>query len=246
MSAGGWRSFELPCPLGLQSTPYFNGLTPCLADGRIEYRGLPGRQLVHGLSDGSEDWPCLVDNLERINPPSLLVRSLAYVIDCGLAFAFVVASQLLIFTPLRSSLGISIDWFYSGTNTQLYTLATISLPTWLYFSLLDCSSRQATLGKRLMSLHVVNATTDSRIGLVRSLLRSLMKLLPWELAHIGNNLPTPLWYTETPQFRLAFAISGLLLTCYLVSMQTNSLRRCIHDMVAGTVVVKRSRSDGER
>ncbi len=179
-----------------------------------------------------------MNDSQTISPPRFLARSFAYLIDCGCAFALFVVTQLLILAPLRSAIGIGDEWFHSGTNSQLYTIATISIPTWLYFSLFDCSSWRATIGKRMMSLEVADAASNSRIGFIRSFLRSIIKLLPWELAHIGNNLPTPVWYTEEPHFRIAFAFSGPLLILYIASMYTNPGRRCIHDMIVGTNVAR--------
>ena len=177
-------------------------------------------------------------------PPSFLARSFAYLLDCCCVFALFVATQLLMFAPLRSAIGMDAEWFRSGTNTQLYTIATISIPVWLYFALLDCSRWQGTIGKRLMALQVANFDTNSRVGFPRSLVRSVVKLLPWELAHVGNNLPTPVWYAEEPHFRIAFVFSSLLLTAYIFSMYTNPSRRCIHDMVAGTRVTRRRSTVG--
>lgn len=173
-----------------------------------------------------------------MSPPSFLARSFAYAIDCVCSFVFVVTTQLALMVPLRNVLGISDDWFHSGINTQLYTIATISIPIWLYFSLLGCSHWQGTIGQRVMGLRVKELSTDARIGFAKSFLRTIVKLLPWEMAHLGNNLPTPVWYAEDPGFRIAFATSGLLLAAYIASMYTNPRRRCIHDLIAGTKIEK--------
>ena len=79
-------------------------------------------------------------------------------------------------------------------------------------------------------------TSSTRIPFLTALLRTAIKLLPWELAHIGNNLPVPVWYMDEPEFRIAFLISGILMALYIATPLFRSDRRTIHDLVAGTVV----------
>ena len=178
----------------------------------------------------------VIDKMSR-TPPGLVSRSIAYLIDCCCAFLLFVVTQVVLFGPLRSVFGIDLEWFRSGTNTQLYTIITISLPVCLYFALTECSKWRATVGKRIMKLQVIQSVTESRISLRRSVLRTIIKLLPWELAHVGNNLPTPIWYVEEPQFRIAVVFSGVLLATYVVVLLVNPSKKCIHDLVTATKVV---------
>ncbi|MBL8813950.1 MAG: RDD family protein [Planctomycetaceae bacterium] len=167
---------------------------------------------------------------------SIMSRGIAYVIDCVCVFALFAVTQVVLFSPLRSLIGITDDWFVSGVNTEIYTIATISIPVWLYFSLLEASPWQATLGKRILRLTVADSALDMRLGFSQSLIRTIIKLLPWELAHLGNNLPQPIWYAEDPGFRLAFVFSGLLLLLYVIVICVNPKHQCIHDMLARTQV----------
>ena len=169
----------------------------------------------------------------------VLARGFAYLIDCCFAFLLVALTQIVFFSPLRSVAGMTGDWFHAGINTQLHTLATISISVWMYFAVLESSGWQATVGKRITGLKVGDSISHSKIGLLRAVFRTIGKLLPWELAHIGNNLPTPIWYTDSPEFRIAFAFSGLLLAAYILVMFTNSGRRTIHDILVSTEVTKR-------
>ncbi len=169
----------------------------------------------------------------------IVPRGLAYLIDCGCAFFLFAITQLLIFWPARSWFGITNEWFRSGINTELYTITTISIPVWLYFSLLESSRWKATLGKRLLGLQVHDQNLLSRVGVRRSLLRTVVKLLPWETAHLVNNLPEPIWYLEQPSFRIGFALSGILMGIYIAVICFNTRRQGIHDLLAGTVVQKK-------
>ena len=169
---------------------------------------------------------------------SILRRILAYLIDSLFAFlVFVVAAQLLVFVPLRPLLIGSEDWFRSGWNAQVYTLLTMSLPTWLYFALSEISPWGATLGKRLLKLRTVTKAAQGKISLLQSLARAMVKLLPWEVAHLANNLPVPMWYDPDPGFRLAFLLSPLLVSVYIALAFLTKERQSLHDLAAKTVVI---------
>ncbi|MEQ8767115.1 MAG: RDD family protein [Planctomycetota bacterium] len=169
-------------------------------------------------------------------PAPLLSRGFAYLLDCTIAFAVFAVVQLFALLPLRESIGITDAWFHSGWNTELYTLLTISLPVWMYFALFE-SWRGATPGKRLSRIRVLDVWSGEGIGFGRALLRTLVKLLPWELAHLGNNLPEPMWYAEDPGLRVAFALSGLMLAVLIGSVLLSKSRRGLHDLAARSLVV---------
>ena len=68
------------------------------------------------------------------------------------------------------------------TEFHLWVFVTASIPFLLYFTLILRSSRQATLGMRLLKLKVEDAG-GGRIGFGQSLLRSAVMLMPFELNH---------------------------------------------------------------
>ena len=164
-------------------------------------------------------------------------RGVAYLIDCGCAFLIFVITQYCLFLPLRLAIGITPEWFKSGMNTELYTLFTISIPVWLYFAISESSAWRASLGKKIVGLEIVDLSNSSRVSFLRCLIRIVIKLLPWELAHLGNNLPEPIWYVEDPGFRICFVISGVLFALYLIVPLLNTNRLGIHDMMVETRVV---------
>lgn len=169
----------------------------------------------------------------------LLRRWLAYLLDVLVGFALFVGLQTLLFVPLRSRLGISEAWFYSGWNTQLYTWLTASLPVWTYFTLTQASAAQATWGMRALGLRLRNLRSNLPVALNQAFIRSLVLLLPWELAHIANNFPVPLWYDPQPGFRPAFTLVALVggLTIALILFRPD--QRGLPDLVAGTQVIQR-------
>ena len=169
---------------------------------------------------------------------SIFRRIFAYLIDCLLVFlVFVTVSQLAFFVPLRHFVIGSEEWFKSGWHTEVYTFLTISLPVWLYFILFESSPWKATLGKRLLKLQTVDSKTGDRISLPQAILRTFIMMLPWELAHFTNNIPTPMWYTSNPGFRLGFAIIPLLVLVYIAVTQFTRRKQSLHDLVAKTVVI---------
>ncbi len=109
---------------------------------------------------------------------SVTRRGVAYFIDVSCAFLMFAITQYLVFRPLRSTVGITDDWFRSGWNTEFYTLLTISLPVWFYFALSESSPRRATIGKRVVGIEVVDAVSQTRIPFPRSFARTLVKLIP--------------------------------------------------------------------
>lgn len=66
-----------------------------------------------------------------------------------------------------------------------------------------------------------------------------MKLLPWEIAHISNNLPEPIWYLDEPEFRIGFVAVGLLMAIYVALVGLHNRKQGLHDMIARTVILKR-------
>lgn len=164
-------------------------------------------------------------------------RGIAYGADCFIAFAFFVVTQLLILVPLREFIGIPATWFHDGVHTEIYTLVTVSIPVWLYFILFEKSSSGATPGKRLLGLRVRTAAGHKQISTGQAVLRNAVKLLPWELAHLANNLPVPLMYAEAPDFRIGFVACGVLMGGLMASVVAHRQRRGLHDLAAGTRVV---------
>jgi uncharacterized RDD family membrane protein YckC len=160
-------------------------------------------------------------------------------------FGLFAVLQLLVFSPLRSMIGIDEQWFHSGERTQIYTLMTISLPIWLYFALTESSPWRATVGKKLLGLCVAGAERGERIGFWRALVRTIIKLLPWEIAHLSNNLPAPMWYADDPGFRIGFVVSGVLMIVYMAMVAFAPRRRGPHDLIARTVVLRAIRHGGD-
>lgn len=165
--------------------------------------------------------------------PSVWRRICAYLVDYGLLFGVLIALQLLLY---RVGRGFPYSLLQTGMQIELWVWSSISLPAWLYFALSESSPRQATFGKRLLGLRVTTLQ-GNRIGLGRALLRTVIKLLPWELTHLSLMLPVPLWWDPQPTLRPGIVGVYALMGVYLVTLLLNPRRQSVHDLVARTVVV---------
>lgn len=162
------------------------------------------------------------------------VRIYAFFIDyliIAMYGLFIVGTSSFIFRtsiyPLFSS---------SPVTAELTGFLMMTLPVSLYFVWCESSKWQGTLGKRKMGIRVVGHA-GQRIGIGRSILRTAVKLLPWEVSHFGIwrlILPTDL--PEITVFVILNAVN-LVILIYLIIPFTNKYRKNVYDWIAGTIVV---------
>jgi uncharacterized RDD family membrane protein YckC len=118
--------------------------------------------------------------------------------------------------------------------------ATVILPVILYFALEESSPKKASWGKRRLELQVVSQS-GGRLSLIQALLRSAIKLLPWQIAHTCLfHIPGWPWNPQTPP---AWVIGGFItlyaiLAVYFISLLIKPKHRTPYDWLAGSVVVK--------
>jgi uncharacterized RDD family membrane protein YckC len=168
---------------------------------------------------------------------NLFKRLLAYLLDCTIGYlVLLLLVQAVILAPVRESVGLTDDWFRDPVNTYLYVFITISLPMILYFTLFDSSRWQASPGKRLFGLQTVNAQRQTSVAFGKAFLRNLLKLLPWEISHIGVLFPTPIFYETDPQLRILSLLAILLAVLYLLSAVLHPQKRTVYDVVTGVLV----------
>lgn len=121
------------------------------------------------------------------------------------------------------------------------TILSFSIPVWAYFTLSDASESGASIGKRIMGVHVSSSAHHSKLSLGRALARTALKLLPWELAHVFGFAVAD---SVGEGMRAAGLIGANVLTLlYFVVFVVTGGRRSIHDLIVGTRVLSRP-SDG--
>ena len=168
------------------------------------------------------------------NYASVISRICAYAVD--MLFVLTVPTILILICNLIFYLTIGFDWHNNGFLFWLYVFFVVSIPFWLYFSLLESSERQATFGMRLFGLQVTD-TDGKRISFGRALLRAIIKLLPFETNHLVMFLPTPIWLDPQPGFRVGFVAVQLLMILYIAAIFLTKRKQSVHDLAAGTVIV---------
>ena len=165
---------------------------------------------------------------------SIWRRIVAYLVDYVISFAVLIPLQYLVSIVTR---GFPYNLFKTGLQIELWILLTVSLPVWLYFIFSEQSTHQATFGKRLLRVRVTRVSGE-RMSFAQAVLRTAIKLLPWELTHLSLMLPVPMWWDPTPNLRVGIVIAYVLVGVYVLVMLLNRRRQSVHDMIAQTVVVE--------
>jgi uncharacterized RDD family membrane protein YckC len=166
----------------------------------------------------------------------LIQRLTAYAVDALLLFV-VVGLLLGGILGLILYLTVGFEWTRNGFLLWAYVFATLSIPCWLYYAFLESGERQATAGMRLLGLRVTGLNGE-RLSFGRALLRTVVKLIPFEVNHAVMFLPAPLMHETDPNFRYGFILVNALMVVYLASVALTGRRQSIHDLMAGTVVVR--------
>ena len=113
----------------------------------------------------------------------------------------------------------------------------ITLPVTLYFAFNESSHRRATWGKAKVGLQVTDYRGE-RISFWRSLTRTALKFVPWELSHTlvwqiaFFPINGPAWVNYG--FVLVYGLIGLNLASILFTRQ----HQAIYDLLAKTYVIK--------
>ncbi|MCP3031566.1 RDD family protein [Halobacillus sp. A1] len=125
---------------------------------------------------------------------------------------------------------------HSPVIAELTGFLIMTLPVSLYFILCEQSKSQGTWGKRKLGLRVVNLE-GARIGIGRSIIRTAVKFLPWEVAHFGIwRLMLPTEFSEITIFIILNAVNAAIIL-YLIFPLTNKQKKNVYDWVAGTRVI---------
>jgi uncharacterized RDD family membrane protein YckC len=138
-----------------------------------------------------------------------------------------------------NAVGRPMAWPENPLLADLLAFLILVLPVILYFTLQESSPRRSTWGKRKVGLQVVNEKGE-RLTRWRAFIRSLLKLLPWQIAHNGL-LRWEGWpfAPEEPSLMvlIRFGLVYLLVGVYIASALISEKHRTPYDWVAGSYVI---------
>lgn len=159
-------------------------------------------------------------------------RLFAYWLDFLILAAVLIGLQFGLYT-LTS--GFPFESFTKGYQIELWVLSTMSFPVWLYFIFTDM--KQQSIGKRWMKLKVTGRR-DAAPSFGQALLRTLVKLLPWEMTHLIILMPEP-WYSaeDTPANLFLIFIPNAMMLLYIALLFAGKGYKGVHDYAAGTKVL---------
>ena len=163
-------------------------------------------------------------------------RVKAFALDYVIILFYLAGITLL--SLLINSLFSVNEWLFSDRiRAQLIGFFLITLPVALYFAFGESSVQQATWGKKRAGL-IVTDPNGARISFWRSLARTLLKFIPWELSH------TLIWQINfSPQAHSALINYGFMLVYVLIGLNIASLlitkkHQALYDLLAKTYVTK--------
>ncbi len=165
-------------------------------------------------------------------PAGLVRRVAAFALDYILIAAYLVVLVSVGILVRSAAPDVADTLFGSALTGELTGFLALTLPISLYFALCEASPASATWGKRRMHLRVVTAAGE-RLSLGRSVLRTALKFVPWELTHAliwrfafaGENPPA---YLDVGLI-LVWVLIGGNLAAVLVDRQ----RRSLYDLLSG-------------
>jgi hypothetical protein len=89
-----------------------------------------------------------------------------------------------------------------------------------------------------MGLRVYKEGQPVKLSLGTSFIRTLCKLLPWEIAHLGVIFPVPMYFADQPGIRWLTILGIVLFGVYLISISLSEKNQSIYDRLLGARVVK--------
>lgn len=172
---------------------------------------------------------------------TLILRRIAAAL---LDYGFVIGYAILLFGLVGLLFGFDQmgEMEFSPAAGQLIAFSSLTFPVFLYFFIQEKSAKKATIGKRVLGLQIERIKTSSNHSR-GILIRTVLKLLPWEIAHWGiqwlalyvkKEAAPPIWVW------VVLIVPQVVAFFYFASMLYTKGTLSLYDAVAGTKVVRRS------
>lgn len=156
-----------------------------------------------------------------------------------------IAAFLLDYLPIAAYLGVLAGVvaavpdiagvFANRISAQVAGILLVTLPVTFYFALSESSAAQASWGKARIGLKVIDRH-GQRIGFARSLARTLLKFVPWEISH------TLVWETAFNPVLDVVTLYGMIAAIYAIlganalSVAMTKTRQTLYDLLCGARV----------
>jgi uncharacterized RDD family membrane protein YckC len=168
---------------------------------------------------------------------SLRRRAAAFALDYLLIAAWIAVVVGLGFALRAAAADLATQLFGNPITAELVGFLTLTLPVSAYFAISEASTAGGTWGKRRLGIRVVTGEED-RLSLGRSMARTALKFVPWELAH------AVIWRFAMPGSAPELLLDAGLVVVWglvlanLLSALVDENRRTLYDRLSGTVVVE--------
>lgn len=172
------------------------------------------------------------------NYAGFLQRITAFLLDYVIILIYLAAFTVVMWL-LNSLFSINDLLFSDRVQAQIVAFLLVTFPVALYFAISESSNQQATWGKQRIGLKVTDYN-GKRISFWRSLARTLLKFIPWELSH------TLIWelsfspQTDDVLIYYGFGLVYLLVGLNIASLIMTKKHQTIYDLLAKTYVVKQA------
>lgn len=178
---------------------------------------------------------------DKIQYASFNKRLKAFAFDYCIIIGYIIllAGATLAVIKTAGFLGLFLRWPQNPFLADLMAFITLILPVSMYFTLQEGSHKQATWGKKKVGIRVVNAS-GRPLTRKQALLRSLIKLLPWQLAHTSIFQMGGFTFTSikpSPVATTGLILVYLLVGIYIVSALVSIKHRTPYDWLTGAYVI---------
>lgn len=152
------------------------------------------------------------------------------------AYGLDVLLLAVILLPLASGIAVVLGTDdMTGPDVWVRQLVTVSVPAWAYFILTERLGNGRSVGKR--ALGIVTRGLDGRSpAWAAAIVRTALKLLPWELVHVAFFALAASFRRVEPVQLVVAGSSYVLMAAYLVVALLNGGERSVPDLAAGTRV----------
>lgn len=163
-------------------------------------------------------------------PNLFFKRVLAFIIDYAVIIMYA-GCLFLASTFLSSQFDLQLS-FNSPFKNQIISFTSLTLPVFLYFFLFEKSKLKGTIGKRILKLKVIDATEGKKGNLF---LRNFLKLLPWEIAHIGV-YQIAFYNNENLGVLILLIAPQVIVIIYIISVFLSKGKQSIYDKLSSVKI----------